>query len=165
MYLKKIFTVFFLISFSFSAFADHVKIYYFISTTCPISQKYTREINRLYNQYASSAIEMILVFPTQQKDKKAIELFLKNYQLKMPYLIDHQLQLTNELKATITPEVFVVSENKEVLYHGAIDNWFYALGKNRIHTTAHYLEDAIKATLQKEKIEKPYAAAIGCFIQ
>jgi hypothetical protein len=34
-----------------------------------------------------------------------------------------------------------------------------------MHITEHYLEDAIKAILHKEKILKEYVAAIGCFIQ
>lgn len=165
MYLKKTIITFLLAICSLSAMADNIKLYFFVATSCPISQKYANEINRLYEVYASRNIDMILVFPTKQKNKKAVELFCNTYQLKMPYLIDHKLILTNQLNATITPEVFLVAENKKIIYYGAIDNWFYALGKNRIHITAHYLEDAIKATLNKEKIENPYVAAVGCFIQ
>jgi hypothetical protein len=34
-----------------------------------------------------------------------------------------------------------------------------------MHITEHYLEDAIKAILKKEKMVKEYVAAIGCYIQ
>lgn len=79
--------------------------------------------------------------------------------------MDRNFALTKQLNAKITPEVFVVNENRTILYHGAINNWYYALGKNRMHITEHYLEDAIKAILHKEKILKDYVAAIGCFIK
>ena len=79
--------------------------------------------------------------------------------------MDRNFALTKQLNAKITPEVFVVNENRAILYHGAINNWYYALGRNRMHITEHYLEDAIKAILHKEKILKDYVAAIGCFIK
>ena len=85
--------------------------------------------------------------------------------MTMPYIMDRNFALTKQLNAKITPEVFVVNENREILYHGAIDNWFYALGKNRMHITEHYLEDAIKSILKKEQITRAYVAAIGCFIK
>jgi len=149
----------------FYAQASKIKIYYFLATSCPISQKYTQEINRLNKVYASKDMEMLLVFPTVKSNKKEVEAFCATYQITMPYLIDRNFTLTKQLNAKITPEVFVVSENGAILYHGAINNWYYALGKNRMHITEHYLEDAIKAILKKEQIVKQYVAAIGCFIK
>ncbi len=161
---KLIFTFLLAIAFIY-ANASKIKIYYFIATTCPISQKYTQEINRLNKVYASKDIEMFLVFPTVKNNKKEVEAFCTTYQITIPYITDRNFALTKQLNAKITPEVFVVNENREILYHGAINNWYYALGKNRMHITEHYLEDAIKAILNKEKILKEYVAAIGCFIK
>ena len=163
--MKKIFFTFFLMLACFHVKASKIKIYYFLATTCPISQKYTLEINRINKVYASKDIKMMLVFPTFNSNKKDIQAFCRTYQITMPYIIDGNFILTNQLNAKITPEVFVVNENNEILYHGAIDNWFYALGKNRMHITEHYLEDAIKAILKKEQILKEYVASVGCFIK
>jgi hypothetical protein len=163
--MKKIVFTFLLMIACFHVMASKIKIYYFLATTCPISQKYTLEINRLNKVYASKDIEMMLVFPTEKGYKKDIQAFCTTYQITMPYIIDRNFALTKQLNAKITPEVFVVNENREILYHGAIDNWYYALGKNRMHITEHYLEDAIKAILKKEQIEKEYVAAVGCFIR
>jgi len=163
--MKKIFFTFLLMIFCFYAKASKIKIYYFLVTSCPISQKYTLEINRLNKVYASKDIEMMLVFPTVNSNKKDIQAFCTTYQITMPYIIDRNFALTTQLNAKITPEVFVVNENREILYHGAIDNWYYALGKNRIHITEHYLEDAIKAILKNEQIVKEYEAAVGCYIR
>lgn len=162
--MKKLIFTFLLAIACIYANASKIKIYYFLATTCPISQKYTQEINRLNKVYTSKDIEMFLVFPTVKNNKKEIEAFCATYQITMPYIMDRNFALTKQLNAKITPEVFVVNENRTILYHGAINNWYYALGKNRMHITEHYLEDAIKAILHKEKILKDYVAAIGCFI-
>ena len=163
--MKKLIFTFLLAIACIYANASKIKIYYFLATTCPISQKYTQEINRLNKVYTSKDIEMFLVFPTVKNNKKEIEAFCATYQITMPYIMDRNFALTKQLNAKITPEVFVVNEKREILYHGAIDNWYYALGKNRMHITEHYLEDAIKAILKKEQIEKEYVAAVGCFIR
>jgi len=163
--MKKLIFTFLLAIACIYANASKIKIYYFLATTCPISQKYTQEINRLQKVYASKDMEMILVFPTVKSNKKDIQAFYATYQITMPYIMDRNFALTKQLNAKITPEVFVVNENREILYHGAIDNWFYALGKNRMHITEHYLEDAIKSILKKEQIPRAYVAAIGCFIK
>ena len=163
--MKKIVFTFLLMIACFHVMASKIKIYYFLATTCPISQKYTQEINRLNKVYTSKDIEMFLVFPTVKNNKKEVEAFYATYQMTMPYIMDRNFALTKQLNAKITPEVFVVNENREIVYHGAINNWYYALGKNRMHITEHYLEDAIKAILNKEKILKDYVAAIGCFIK
>lgn len=163
--MKKIIFTFLLAIVCFYAQATKIKIYYFLATTCPISQKYTQEINRLHKVYTSKDIQMFLVFPTVKNNKKEVEAFYATYQMTMPYIMDRNFALTKQLNAKITPEVFVVNENREIVYHGAINNWYYALGKNRMHITEHYLEDAIKAILNKEKILKDYVAAIGCFIK
>ena len=163
--MKKLIFTFLLAIACIYANASKIKIYYFLATTCPISQKYTQEINRLNKVYTSKDIEMFLVFPTVKNNKKEIEAFCATYQITMPYIMDRNFALTKQLNAKITPEVFVVNEDRTILYHGAINNWYYALGKNRMHITEHYLEDAIKAILHKEKILKDYVAAIGCFIK
>jgi len=154
---------------SYTLFKDSTppKVYFFLATTCPISQQYTKEIKRLDSLYRIQHIEMILVFPTDGKKsiKKEVNRFVSKYGLTLHVLIDKKFMLTEELNATVTPEVFLVGENNTILYHGAIDNWYYALGKNRLEITSHYLEDAIYATRNNMPIYSPYVAPVGCFIE
>jgi hypothetical protein len=51
------------------------------------------------------------------------------------------------------------------IYRGAIDNWFFALGKYRNETTEHYLENAIQAMLDSRLPEIRKTEAVGCFIE
>lgn len=140
-----------------------LNVYFFLATSCPISQQYTAEIKRLNQLYSPKAVNIYLVFPSNKK--KDVKKFMSTYGLNMEVIIDKKFNLVNELDATVTPEVFLLNEKKEILYHGAIDNWYYALGKNRLEITSHYLEDAISATKNIRSIYRPYVAPVGCFIE
>lgn len=73
--------------------------------------------------------------------------------------------LANSLKATVTPEVFLIDAAGQLQYQGAIDNWFYELGKYRLNTTEQYLIDALTALNNGEQPPVRQTEAIGCFIQ
>ncbi|MBX2896579.1 MAG: hypothetical protein KF763_14135 [Cyclobacteriaceae bacterium] len=100
---------------------------------------------------------------TRQQEKQ----FRKEY--KLPATIglvdDKSHRMTNKLAASITPEVFLLSATGGVLYSGAIDNWFFELGRYRPEVTEHYLLDAIKATLNQTAPPVEKTTAVGCFIQ
>lgn len=144
-----------------------LQVYFFLDPACPISQQYTVEIKRLNTLYQKEDIEMSLIFPFsgQKNFKKSTKEFIITYQLKIPSKIDKNLEITNKLQATVTPEAFLIENETQILYHGAIDDWYYALGKNRKEATAHYLEDAIKAAIQNKPILKTYEKAVGCLIE
>ena len=143
-----------------------LKVYFFLATTCPISQQYTAYINQFTKMAESKNIQVMLVFPSEKiKIKKEVDSFIKKYQLSLSYKIDRGYKLSKKLNATVTPEVFVMNEKDQVLYHGAIDNWFYKLGQNRIQVTEHYLEDAITQALNQQTIIRPYVKPVGCFIE
>lgn len=154
-------------TFSQNKINEELTVYFFIATTCPISQQYTKEIIRLKEQFKNQGLRIITVFPSNGKKsiKKEIKKFNSTYELATPFIDDKHFKLTKKLKATITPEAFLISSNGKIIYHGAIDNWYYQLGKNRINVTAHYLEDAIVEALQGKSITTSYAEPIGCFIE
>jgi hypothetical protein len=140
-----------------------LNVYFFLATSCPISQQYTSEIKRLNQLYSKKAVNICLVFPS--KNKKDVKKFMSTYGLNMAVKIDKKFNLVNKLHATVTPEVFLLNEKKEILYHGAIDNWYYALGKNRLEITEHYFEEALVAAINNQPILKPFFEPVGCFIE
>lgn len=143
-----------------------LKVYFFLATSCPISQQYTTYINQFSNRYADKHIEVLLVFPHKKnKVKEEVMHFIKKYGLSAPFIIDRKYSLSKKLDARVTPEVFLMSENNAILYHGAIDNWFYALGQNRMNITEHYLDDAIAQALHHQPILTPFVKPVGCFIE
>lgn len=135
----------------------------FMGTDCPITQKYIARIKDIVERFGAST-EFYGVFPAQFS-LKDIKHFKKEYKISIHLLQDDKMKLTGFLGATVTPEAFLLNAVHELEYRGAIDNWFYELGRYTINTTEQYLVDALKAVEKGEKPPLSQTEAIGCFIQ
>lgn len=134
----------------------------FLGTDCPISQKYMNRIEELKKKYNASTT-FFGVIPMQFSIQE-MRAFKKEYKSSITYLRDGKMELAGYLGAKVTPEVFLFKDS-HLVYHGAIDNWFYELGKYRRNITEQYLIDAIESTLKGEQPAIKETEAIGCFIQ
>jgi AhpC/TSA family len=142
---------------------DKFRVIVFLSTECPVSQKYTSIIRQLTDSFP--AVTFTVVFPGKWKKKK-INLFTEKYfEGKINIISDRKYKLADKYKATITPEVFLVNGQNHVLYAGAINNWFEKPGTNRTVITAHYLKYAIDCALNGKEIEIKKTKAVGCLIE
>lgn len=137
----------------------------FMAVDCPITQKYMATIKELVVQFAGKQISTTGYFPAGLSKKESAA-FRDEYQI--PQIIklvdDKKHVMTEKLDAKVTPEVFLVQDN-HILYRGAIDNWFYELGRYRLEITEHYLVDAVNASLVGKQPEIKETEALGCFIQ
>ncbi|MFZ1808099.1 MAG: redoxin domain-containing protein [Cyclobacteriaceae bacterium] len=138
-------------------------VVFFLGTDCPITQKYIARIKEIVKRFDSTT-EFYGVFP-EQFSMKEIRRFKKDYKLSIHFLRDTKMEMAHFLGATVTPEVFLLDNKLELQYRGAIDNWFYELGKYRLNTTEQYLIDALSALDQNQKPPLKQTEAIGCFIQ
>jgi len=141
------------------------KIILFMAVDCPITQKYMGKIKELANTYQGQ-IEVVGYFPAGLSKKQANE-FRREYQVSeiIRFVDDKKHTMTNKYGATITPEVVLLDKNQNVIYQGAIDNWFFELGRYRLEITEHYLIDAIDAAMHGKQPALSKTEAIGCFIQ
>lgn len=134
----------------------------FLGSTCPICQKYAGMLNDLSQQYAQ--VQWVGVF-TKWETEADIQQFVKEYDLKIPLYFDEKNRLLRQLDATTTPEVFLLDKKGTIQYKGAIDNWFYGLGKYRPATTEYYLTDALDAFLQGKAITIKQTKPVGCVVE
>jgi hypothetical protein len=145
--------------------SSEIQVVIFMAVDCPITQKYLNRIKEIANQFSGKPVQFVGYFPVGLT-KKESTLFRNEYNIPNTIELrdDKKHEWTEMLDAKVTPEVFVLKD-KEVLYRGAIDNWFYELGRYRKEVTAHYLIDAIHAGLNNEKPSIKETEALGCFIQ
>lgn len=137
----------------------------FLDTECPMCQKYTLKINQIDSVCKANQIPLYGVFTAKNIKKDEISFFKSKYKLKLEILIDTKLAIAKGLKASTTPEVFLLSRvGEEILYRGLIDNWFYMLGRSRKEATVHYLLDAIDSYLKNKEISLKKTTPIGCLI-
>lgn len=138
----------------------------FMAVDCPITQKYMAAIKGLALKYQSQQISVVGYFPAGLSKKQEKE-FRQEYQVPemIKFVDDKKHEVTNKYEATITPEVVLIDKNQQVIYQGAIDNWFFELGRYRLEITEHYLIDAIEASVNGLQPSVKKTEAIGCFIQ
>ena len=137
----------------------------FFSPECPISENYTLTINKIASEYGVKNIRFIQVFPgTIYSDEKIMD-FITFHKLAPEIVLDRQLELTEFFGASVTPETFVLDNENNIIYSGAIDNWVVDLGSKRQVITEFYLQDALDAALLGKLPEIKKTKPVGCFIE
>lgn len=143
----------------------HYTVLVFLAESCPICQQYAPVLRELYQRYTPQKFDFLGIFPDTETLPEEIEKFTREYKLPFPTRLDSAQQLVSLVKATITPEVVVLSPQGTVLYQGRIDNMFVGWGKKRTLITEHDLADALEALANKKPVARTKAAAVGCFIE
>ena len=147
---------------------DHLAAYnviVFMEVECPISQQYSLTLQKIREDYASlDSLNFIALF-TGKTGQKEAESFLDTYSLSFRAIADPDLAWAKQFRAEVTPEVYIVTRDLEVLSRGAIDNWYSALGQNRQVIDQHYLRDNLQALFSGKELPFPKTKAIGCFIE
>ena len=140
-----------------------VSVWIFISPECPMCQNYAPTLKSLGEAFGQK-VQFIGIIPGTAYTRKEIESYREAYSIGFSLVVDSTFKTSNQLKATVTPEVFVVNELGQLVYSGAVDNWLYDLGKKRKAPTEHFLKDALEATVAGRKVVKPRTTAKGCLI-
>lgn len=136
----------------------------FLDPDCPVSQKYGATIRQLSTQFMQRGIQTVAIYPLIRVDTAHLKAFAREYEYTFIHLLDPQMKLATAIGASVTPEAYLLSQSGKLMYHGAIDNWFYALGRYRKVVTEHYLRDAAEAYLYQKPISPKKTEAIGCMI-
>jgi thiol-disulfide isomerase/thioredoxin len=143
---------------------NKAKVLIMMSPDCPLCKNYTKDIKELMEVY-SKEFQFYGVIPGRFHSTYEVDSFLTSYNLSLDLIYDTDFVLTNQLKATITPEVFLINNENEVIYQGLFDNWLGELGRRRQVVTEYYLKDALESFKARETIRIPKTKAIGCFIE
>jgi hypothetical protein len=139
-------------------------VFVFISTDCPISNRYAPEIRRVEEEFVRAGVRFWLVYADTDTSADAIRKHIRDYRLPNPVLRDPRHSLVHLAQARVTPEAAVFLPGGRLVYHGRIDNRYADLGKERPEATQHDLEDVVKAILQARPVPYPTAKAVGCYI-
>ena len=133
----------------------------FLSPECPLCKNYLPGLVKLQN--SNKQITFYGIVPGNSYSLKEIKALKADYQINFELLSDRDKKISKYLKATTTPEVFLINKTGAITYKGMIDNWPTSLGKTRLVVTQKYLEDAI-SDLLKGKISYKETTPIGCLI-
>ncbi|WP_062059843.1 thioredoxin family protein [Aquimarina longa] len=141
----------------------------FTCNHCPYSVAYEDRIIALNTLYKEKGYPVVAINPNNSKDYpedsfENMKIRAKNKGFTFPYLFDDGQHIYPQYGATKTPHVYVLQKTEKgniVRYIGAIDNNY----KNVSAVTKKYVEDAVNALLNGEKILIETTKAIGCSIK
>ena len=143
--------------------ANKPELFIFLSPECPLCQNYSLVLNKIYREYGGR-VRFYGIIPGKTYAAETISDFSKKYKIIFPIFIDKALTLSHYLRATTTPEVILLNNSNELLYKGAIDDWFMDIGKQRTRTTKDFLRDALAQQFSGETVALKRTKAIGCYI-
>ena len=138
-----------------------VRAFIFLSTSCPISNSYVQELNRLHKTLPDQVELYGVVSDSSTSRQKAITHF-QEFEAVFPILFDASQLLSHSLEPTTVSEAFVLAPTGELVYRGAIDNAYESIGRRRANVEYHYLEDAINAAASGKKPLVMQTKPVGC---
>jgi hypothetical protein len=144
--------------------ATNATVLLFVSTDCPISNRYAPDVQKLHRMYASSGVAFWLVYPNPAETVADVRDHLKSFSYPGTALRDPKHDLVKTAGATITPEAVVFDAKGTLTYRGRIDDRYSAVGIEKARATRHDLEDAIAATLAGKPVTQKFTQAVGCYI-
>ena len=142
-----------------------LELLFFISTDCPISNRYAPEIHRVCNDYQSRGVRCFAVY-ADAPDKEAVNRHRREYGFgaAVPGIVDRDRSLVRAVGPRVTPEVAVYSSAGRI-YRGRIDDLYVDAGRTRRAATRHDLRLAVDAALGGRPIAPSETEAVGCYIQ
>jgi hypothetical protein len=139
-------------------------VFLFISSDCPISNRYAPEYRRLYEAFEARGVRFWLVYPNPADSPEIVRGHLHAFAYPMRALRDPEHLLVKRAKVTVTPEAAVFDKHGQLTYRGRIDDRYASIGLERPAATQHDLYDALKNTIAGDLVIRPITQAVGCFI-
>jgi thiol-disulfide isomerase/thioredoxin len=139
-------------------------VLFFVSTDCPLSNRYVPEMNRIESAYAARGVALYAVQGDATVSLREVRQHVKEFGYTFPYLIDPEESLASYTGATATPEAAVLAPDGRLLYLGRIDNRLEDYGQERVQVTEFDLRDALDAVLAGKPVPHPRTKALGCAI-
>lgn len=138
------------------------RVFLFVRTDCPITNRYAPELQRLAEEFTSRGVQFWLVYSDPTETPQSIEHHVADYRLPGTPLRDPHHDLVKRAQATVAPEAAVFDGEGRLMYHGRIDDRWVDIGKARPEAQTHDLENAISAVLAGKPVAEPETRAIGC---
>jgi thiol-disulfide isomerase/thioredoxin len=139
-------------------------VFLFLGTDCPLSNRYSPDLSRLFAEYSGRGVKFYAVHSDPFISAGQVRKHAREFGYPFPALLDWTQALARGTGATVTPEAAVISPGGKVLYRGRIDDRLVDFGKERQHPGRHDLRIALDEILAGKPVSKPFTKALGCDI-
>ncbi|MEZ6133217.1 MAG: redoxin domain-containing protein [Planctomycetaceae bacterium] len=135
----------------------------FLGAECPMARIYGPRLTKLADEFRERGVQVIGVNSNRQDSFGDIKRYVDELHVTFPFVHDKDNVIADQFGATRTPEVFLLNQQLEVLYHGRIDDQ-YEPGVNRAAPKRQDLHIAITEALAEKPVTIAKTTALGCVI-
>jgi peroxiredoxin len=132
----------------------------FVATECPVSNAYNSRMADLYENYKEKGVAFIGINSNKQESVPDIKEHAAKNNLQFPILKDEKNVIADKVGASVTPEVYMLNSNFEILYHGRIDD-----SRDQASVESKDLSKALDEVLAGKKVSNNSTKAFGCTIK
>ena len=140
----------------------------FICNKCPMANFYTERLNNLNLKYKDKGFPLLVLnsMDTLVYEEESFALMqkkAKKNKFNFPYLQDKDQKIAKQLKASHTPQAYVILKNKlgkfDIKYSGAIDD-----NAGDSSKATPNLDNAVNELTNGKNVSKPITESFGCRI-
>jgi peroxiredoxin len=134
----------------------------FTCNHCPVAVEYEGRIVSIAEDYKDKGVEVVAINVSNLEQDKlpAMKKRAEKEGFNFDYLYDPSQEIGRAYGAAVTPHLFLLDGDRNVVYIGAIDD-----NMNEEKATKHYLRDAIDAVVAGSKPQTDSTKPIGCGIK
>ncbi len=132
----------------------------FVSTQCPVSNAYNLRMEKLYQEFKNKNIVFLGINSNKEETTDKIKKHAEEKGLTFPILKDPNNKIADKLEASFTPEVFVLNKERELLYHGRIDD-----SRREDEVKTQDLKNTLNEILNGKEVSVKTTKAFGCTIK
>lgn len=131
----------------------------FLCNKCPCVKGYETRFNRFVDTYAGQGVQFVAFNSSHGDLENMPEMKRRAAGLKFDYLRDANQQVGKAFGATSTPHVFILNQERKIVYSGAFDD-------NRAEAVVkkHYVHDVVQALLSGSPVPVSRTRQFGCAI-
>jgi len=131
----------------------------FISTKCPVSNAYNSRMASLHQKFGEK-FSFVGINSNKQENVAEIKKHSENNKLNFVILKDSSNVIADKFSASVTPEIYVLNNNLELLYQGRIDD-----SRKEDNVQELDLSNVLGEILEGKKISIAKTKAFGCSIK
>jgi len=154
-------------TYSLNSFYDKdALIIIFSCNHCPYVKAYEGRIKAIQKDYGSRGVAVIAINSNDdigypEDSFKEMKKRAKTEDFNFIYLRDENQKAAHAYDSSHTPEIFLFHKNRNLAFHGKIDdNW-----QEPDKAANHYLRNALDELLAEKEISLPETFTIGCTIK
>jgi peroxiredoxin len=132
----------------------------FIATRCPVSNNYNKRMAQLADNYKEKGVVFLGINSNKQENADEVKEHAQENNFQFPVLKDPKNVIADKYDAQVTPEIYVVNSNLELLYHGRIDN-----SQRESEVESRDLNNALDEILSGKTVIVNDTKAFGCTIK